>query len=70
MALATYVAPATAFGAVGATWVAVVLLGAVWSQDLLVAFGAAAQIGFALLCCGALVVLVLRRDHLELERTL
>lgn len=70
LALATYVAPLTAFGTVTTTWIAVVLLSAFGSQDRLAAFGMGAQVAFVLLACCAIVVLAVRHDHLELGRTL
>lgn len=70
LALATYVAPLTAFGAVTTVWIAVVLLSALFSQDRLAAFGTGAQVAFVLLAGCATVVLALRHDHLELGRTL
>ncbi|CAA9471021.1 MAG: hypothetical protein AVDCRST_MAG67-29 [uncultured Solirubrobacteraceae bacterium] len=70
LALCTYVAPLTAFGTVSTAWIAVVLFGALASQDRLAAFGMGAQATFVLLACCATVVLVLRHDHLELGRTL
>ncbi len=70
LALATYVAPLTAFAAVSATWIGVVLLSALATGERLAAFGAGAQVAFALLACCAAAVLALRRDHLELGRTL
>ena len=70
LALATYVAPLTAFGAVSVTWLAVVLLTAFSSDDRLAPFGAGAQAAFVVLACCAAVVVALRHDHLELGRAL
>ena len=70
LALATYVAPLTAFAGVGVTWVAVVLFSAISSHETLAAFGTSAQVAFVLLACFAGAVLVLRREHLELGRAL
>lgn len=70
LALATYVAPLTAFGTVSTLWIAGVLLSPLVSHDRLAAFGIGAQVAFVLLACCAAVVLVIRHDHLELGRTL
>ena len=70
LALATYVAPLTAFGTVSGAWISGVALNAFVSQERLAAFGGEAQVAFALLACCAAVVLALRHDHLELGRTL
>lgn len=70
LALATYVAPLTAFSGVSFTWISVVLLSAISSHDALAAFGTAAQVTFLLLGCCAGAVLAVRRDQLELGRAL
>lgn len=70
LALATYVAPLTAFASVSVLWIAVVLLTAFFSSDRLAAFGIGAQVAFVLLAGCASVVLALRQDHLEIGRTL
>ena len=70
LAMATYVAPLAAFGAVSGAWIAGVALNAFVSQDRLAAFGGEVQVAFVLLACCAAVVLAVRHDHLELDRTL
>jgi len=70
LALATYLAPVRAFGAVTAAWLAIVVLSALDSGDRLAAFDGAAQIAFAVLAAGAAIVLALRQDQLDLGRTL
>jgi hypothetical protein len=70
LALATYVAPLRAFGAVTAAWLVIVALSAVESGDRLAAFDGGAQIAFVVLAAGAAIVFALRRDELDLGRTL
>lgn len=66
LALATYVTPVCAFGAVTAAWLAIVVLSAYDSGDRLAAFAGGAQIASAVLAAGATIVLALRLDHLNL----
>jgi hypothetical protein len=69
IALATYIAPLSAFATVATTWVAIVGITAIDSGDRLAAFDGRAQLAFLVLAsCGA-IVLALRQDHLELGRT-
>jgi hypothetical protein len=69
LALATYIAPLSAFATVATTWVAIVGITAIDSGDRLAAFDGRAQLAFLVLAsCGA-IVLALRQDHLELGRT-
>lgn len=70
LALATYIAPTSAFGAVTAAWLAIVVLSAVDSGDRLAAFAGRAQIAFAVLAAGAGIVLARRQDRLDLGRAL
>ena len=70
LALTTYVAPLRAFAAVAFAWLAIVIAGAAGSGDRLAAFDGRAQIAFAVLAAAAVVVLALRRDHLDIGRTL
>lgn len=69
LALSTWMAPARAFGAVTAAWLAFVIFNAVGSGDRLAAFDAGAQVAFALLAVAAVAVLTLRHDHLDQGRT-
>lgn len=69
LAVATYIAPMRAFGAVTASWLGIVALTSV-SGDRLAAFDGGAQIAFVVLAAGAAIVLALRQDHLDLERAL
>jgi len=69
LALATYVAPDSAFGAVTAAWLGIVVVSALDSGDRLAAFDGGAQIAFLVLAACAAVVLALRQDHLDLGRT-
>jgi hypothetical protein len=70
LALATYLAPAVALGAVGATWIAVVLAAGAGGGDALAVFGRPAQAAFAALAAGSLAVLGRRLDRLDLGRGL
>jgi len=69
LALATYVAPLHAFGAVTAAWLVVVGLAAVQSGDRLAAFEGTAQIAFAVLAAAGALVLAARHDNLDLRST-
>jgi hypothetical protein len=69
LALTTYVAPLRAFATVAIAWLAVVIAGALGSGDRLAAFDGGAQVAFAVLAAVATVVLVARRDHLDIGRT-
>jgi hypothetical protein len=69
LALATYIAPLSAFGAVATAWLVIVVVSAVDSGDRLAAFDGAAQIAFVFLAAGAAIVLAFRQDRLELGRT-
>jgi hypothetical protein len=69
LALATYMAPLSAFGAVATAWLVIVVVSAVDSGDRLAAFDGAAQIAFVGLAAGAAIVLAFRQDRLELGRT-
>jgi hypothetical protein len=70
LAMATYMAPLHAFGAVTAAWSAVVALSAFETGDRLAAFDGGAQVAFAVLAAGAAVVFALRRDQIDLGGTL
>jgi hypothetical protein len=63
------VAPLRAFATVAIAWLAVVIAGALESGDRLAAFDGGAQAAFAVLAAVATVVLVARRDHLDIGRT-
>jgi hypothetical protein len=65
LALATYVAPLSAFAIVVTGWLAIVGISAVDSGDRLAAFDGRAQIAFVFLAAGAAIVLALRQDHLD-----
>lgn len=69
LAVATYVAPLPAFGAVTASWLAIVALTSV-SGDRLAAFDGGAQLAFAVLAAGAAIVLALRHEQLDLDQAL
>lgn len=70
LALATYIAAASAFGAVATAWLAIVVLSAADSGDRLAAFDGPAQIAFVVAAACAAIVLALRQDQLDLGRTL
>jgi len=70
LALATYIAPSRAFGAVTTAWLAIVVLSAMDSGNRLAAFEAGAQVAFVVLAACAAVVLTLRQDQLDIGRTL
>lgn len=70
LALATYVAPLTAFTGTSIAWLTAVLGIGFASDDRLAAFGPGAQVATALVTCCAMALLALRHDHLELGRTL
>jgi hypothetical protein len=65
LALATYLAPPTAFGLVAGVWVAAVIASAAKPGDALVAFDGAVQLAFALISAAAALVLVQRRQALD-----
>ena len=65
LGLATFIAPARAFACVTGVWLALVALSQVQPDDRLVAFGPAAQAAFAVLAASAVIVLAVRRDHLN-----
>ena len=65
LALATYLAPPTAFGLVAGVWLAVVIAGAVRPDDVVAAFDGAAQLAFALIIAAAALVLAQRREALD-----
>jgi hypothetical protein len=65
LALATYVAHATAFGTVAALWVAGTIAGAARPGDALAIFDGPAQVAFAALLALATVVLVRRGERLD-----
>jgi hypothetical protein len=70
LALATYIAPLSAFATVTTAWLAIVILSALDPGDRLAAFDGRAQIAFVVLAAGGAIVLALRQDHLDLGRTL
>lgn len=70
LALATYIAPLSAFATVTTAWLAIVILSALDPGDRLAAFDGRAQIAFVVLAAGGAIVLALRQDHLDLRRTL
>ena len=69
LALATWIAPVRAFAVVAAAWLAIVTLSAVETGDRLAAFDEGPQVALAVIAVLAGVVLALRYDHLDLERT-
>ncbi|MDX6682043.1 MAG: hypothetical protein QOG94_2082 [Solirubrobacteraceae bacterium] len=67
LALATYVAPLTAFAIVTAAWLATVLVNATASDDVLAIFGRPAQLVLVALGAGAALVLARRIDRLDVR---
>jgi len=65
LGLATFITPVRAFGTVTAGWLGLVMLGQLRPDDRLAAFGPGAQVAFAVLTAGAAVVLVVRRERLD-----
>lgn len=70
LALATYIAPLTAFALVTAAWLATVLVTATASDDVLTIFGRPTQLGLVAVGVGAAVVLARRIDHLDVQPAL
>lgn len=68
LALATYVLPLQAFGAVALCWIAAVLLLAAAADDGFAAFRVPAQVGFLLGAVVAALVVARRRETFELVR--
>jgi len=69
LGLATFIAPARAFACVTGGWLLLVALSQVQPGDRLAAFGPAAQAAFAILAASAVIVLAVRRDHLNAGRS-
>jgi hypothetical protein len=65
LALATYVAPPTAFGVVAGVWLAVVIASAAEPGDALAAFDGAGQLACAAITAAAGLVLTQRREALD-----
>jgi hypothetical protein len=65
LALSTYVAHTTAFGAVAALWIALTIAGAAKPGDALELFDGAGQVAFVAIIAAAAIVLVQRREELD-----
>jgi hypothetical protein len=70
LALATYVSPLWASGALAFLWIALVTLTATAGDDRFAAFGPPVQLAFLAVSLGAAVVLARRRDAFETRREL
>lgn len=67
LALATWIAPLTAFAVVTGLWIAGLIVRAAGPGDVLAVFGAGVQVASLAVMVAATLVLVLRREHLEVR---